>query len=178
MSINITAREFHAPLWNQMVMDAADTQRSGNANPQYIYKVIYPSETCCLELKTENQARKHLQNFGRLHGNCRKMPLREVVGITRICLPAGNDGAGSSCPRIKESLQIFSDRAEKKYQNGLSGLIRKLTAIFFNLFTSDSVALFRMPKTSVDIHFHNSEDRGKLPWFIGSDVDFIRFVTR
>lgn len=168
--LNITNHEFSTNKWNQMVLDTVNS-RKNNEEHKYVCRVIYPNNKCTLELKTDGQIKDHFQKYGSWNSNCGKMQLRDLLNITRISNlnnPVKSD--------IKESLDFIASRAETKYNNGFKGAVKKLTSIFFNLFTTDSVELFCMLKTNVSLEVVGKKNKHKLPLFIGHNANFAHLI--
>lgn len=183
MSIDIARDGFNSSSWFRMVVEAGETQLDqGSAlprDPKYIYKVTYPGLVlprglCYLHLYTKADMEAKVRDLGTSRISYVKMPLREVLNVTRIC-SSGAPIRSELLDQIERSYTIFSQRAEKKYKNGFIGSVRKLTSIFFNLFTSDVVNLFSSRPNGV-VKITNPQAEGKLPKVIGSDVDFIEFL--
>lgn len=100
--------------------------------------------------------------------------IREILNITRIF--SINDPIDpNSKDSIKDSLLFMASRAERKYNDGFKGIVRKVIALFFNLFATDSVSLFGMNNT--DIAIRVVQDGPKLPWFIGNNANFARLIN-
>lgn len=174
--LNITQREFKPEIWNQMVIDSV-TSRKDKETPKHICRVIYPDNTCTLELKTDQEIKKHFQQYGKWNANCGKMQLSEIINITRI-----NSLNSPVTPELKDplsqSLNTMASRAEKKYQNGFLGTLRKVSSLFFNLFVTKSASLFAMPQTNVSLRIlHPCDQKNKLPILIGNDAKFARLVA-
>lgn len=174
MSINITQREFEPKRWYQMVIDAANSRKEGET-PKDICRVIYPNSTCTLELKTAEQVKQHFKIHGHWDSNCGKMTCKDVINITRIC---------SFCPvavelqePLKKALSLMALRAEEKYGRGFMGCVRKVFAVFFNFFTTNSVWLFRMPRTTVYLETPSCK-KHELPFFIGNSAMFARLLEK
>ncbi|MBA3720882.1 MAG: hypothetical protein H0W88_00600 [Parachlamydiaceae bacterium] len=173
--LNITNREFSSDIWNQMVIDAANS-RKNDGECKNICRVIYPTGICTLELKTDKQIKEFFQQKGSWNGNCVKMQLRDVLNLTRI--GSLNEPVNPQIKdSIKESVLFIASRAEAKYNNGFKGVIRKIISIFFNLFVTDSVDLFGMASANVAFQVVKSDKRNKLPGFIGNDANFARLIN-
>lgn len=173
--LNITNGDFSFDIWNQMIIEAANS-RENYREHKNICRVIYPNRTCTLELKTEQEIKNHFRQYGYLNANCRRMALRDILNITRICslnTPVENEAKRS----IGDSLLIFASRVEEKYHAGLIGIVRKVMDVFSNLFTSDSVTLFQMNGVVNFIRIDSNSNKYKLPWFIGNDADFARLIN-
>ena len=177
ITISGTNPQFPPETWNQMLIEAARSRLAGE-EPKNICRVIYPNHTNRLELKTDQEIKKHFEDHGSWSANCVKLPLREVLNITRIC----SLNAPVADLAMKETLQgtltLLATRAERKYNVGCCGIARKLISMFFNFFATDSVGLFRTEEdTSINLRVVNPSNRSKLPWFIGNDADFARLIN-
>jgi len=172
--VNITNREFSPESWNRMLIDAANSRRDGE-EPKNICRVIYPNDTCTLELKTDQEIKSHFQEHGYWSANCVKMPLGEVLNITRIC-SLNHPVEPQLVDSLQGTLRFLASRAERKYNDGCTGVIRKIISIFFNLFATDSVHLFGESGTDVYLAIVSNSNRSKLPWFIGNNADFARLI--
>lgn len=207
MKLNITAQKWNGATWQRMVHAACVSRMSGTV-PQHICKVMCPPTNYngrhrglyMLELKTDQEIAEHLQQYG-WSGICRKMPLSNVLNLTRISIfnemneietirQRGRPEDGTSIEDIydglvtevnvrkeelKRDLNFCAERAERKYNNGFKGLVRRVIAVFLNLFVSDSERLFSMPDTNRALSIERS-DRCALPWFIGDDAQFARWL--
>ncbi len=174
--LNITNREFSSDIWNQMIIEAANS-RKNDREYKNICRVIYPAGICTLELKTDQEINNHFQEYGSWNANCGKMPLREVLNITRICSLNDPINDPQTKDSVKNSLLLFGSRAERKDNDGFKGIVRKIIAVFFNLFVTDSVSLFGMDKTNLSLQIVNYSNRYKLPWFIGNNVNFAHLIN-
>lgn len=173
--INITLQQFNPNTWNHMMISAADSR-----NQQYhkhICKVIYPDETCTLELKTDQEIQEHSTKYGRWKAMCVKMDFTDIINITRITSLNYPVNVRLKDP-LKESLILMASRAEQKYESGFLGVVRKIISIFFNLFTTDAVGLFGMPQTDLDFVISNSRHKHQLPLFIGDNSKFAHLVEQ
>lgn len=173
--INITNKEFNADTWNDMVIQAANSCRE-QINHKHICRVIYPNNTCTLELKTDQEVKQHFQKYGIWKANCGKMRLSEVINITRIT-SLNNPVRPERTENLKNALNDMAGRAEKKYESGLGGVIRKIISLFFNLFTSDAVSLFEVKNSRFTLVMTQNREKNKLPFFIGNDAEFARRVA-
>lgn len=169
-------RSFDFDFWNKMVIEAAESRNPGREHKN-ICRVIYPNGFFKLELKTNQEVIDHLQRYGAWNANCGKMPLREVLNITRI------SSLVTSIPLqektlIKDSLARFAEIAEKKYNSGFTGLVRKVISIFFNLFTQNHVSLFCLDHRNKVVLKLKDTVANKLPWFIGNDAEFANLINK
>lgn len=171
---DVSDREF-LPIWKSMLIAASQSRQSGQS-PKNICKVILPNNQCQITLKTDQEIQHHFKQYGSWDTNCRKMPLRDLVNITRILLL--ND------PLVDEqekklligSLDSFKSKAESKYKNGLKGLVRRVIAVFLNLFLTDSVCLFSMNNIDISVQTKKNEQKNKLPLWVGDSASFVQLV--
>ncbi|CUI16799.1 Conserved hypothetical protein [Candidatus Protochlamydia naegleriophila] len=174
--LNITNREFNNDTWNQMVIEAAESRISGREHKN-ICRVIYPNGACTLELKTNQEVKNHLQTYGSWNANCAKMSLKEVLNLTRICSLNHRINSQTKAS-INDALFLFGFRAAIKYENGFKGILRRVTAVFFNIFVTDSVALFsKNVIQDLSITVADYSNRGMLPLFIGSNANFAYLIN-
>lgn len=166
MSIYVKANEvFPLSTWNAMVIEASCSEKR-------ICKVIYPSQDCMLELKTNQEVKEFFEEHGRWNANCGRMPLREVINITRMNL----NSKGYKSSKIQKALEVMAVRSENKY-NAFCGTLRKIISWIFNVFTTNSVGLFSMPKTNCELYISKIKEN-KLPFLIGHDANFARTVAK
>lgn len=172
-------KKFGRDDWNQMVIEAAESRKKSQAEFKNIYRVTHFNGSCALELKTDQEIRQYSQGHGYYTAISRKMSLKEVINITRIAsLSEESPIEQGTKDLLKESLNVFASRSETKYNNdGFRDSIRKVIAVFLNLFTTNSVTLFKMPEGNAFLQAPGPSDKINLPWVIGSNADFARLVN-
>lgn len=121
-----------------MVIEAAESRTNGREHKN-ICRVIYPGSICKLELKTNQKVKNHFQTYGRWNANCSKMPLREVLNITRICSLDGSINSETK-DSIKDSLSLFASIAETKYNSGFKGIVRNQFQCFLTFWQQTLLA--------------------------------------
>jgi hypothetical protein len=103
------------------------------------------------------------------------MSFNDVINITRI--HSLNDSELAGDEELSVALINMAERAEEKYNSGFFGVIRKIISFVLNIFTTDSVLLFRKSGKNNYFEIEHAEDKGQLPRFLGNNAEFARMVA-
>lgn len=172
---------FYPDTWHKMVSQAATSRDNEDKKThQHICKVLYPDGAAKLELKTDQKIQEHYQTHGKWSSICAKLQFSEVINLSRMNIDNRDMPLCSLLHKppelsLDKALDKMTERAEKKYNSGFLGSIRKVLSAISNIFTGNEVSLFGGGGRRGGVAFNNLP--GKLPFFIGNNVQFAHLVT-